>query len=731
MAPQRRSRQINPYRQEFMAFSRREILKLTGAALTMATADRILGAAGAATGASSIDRQKLVSRHNPVVRKIDPYSALTIGNGEFAFTADITGLQTFLEPYDKEFPLCTTAHWAWHSVPIPAGLDPKRFRYEMFDTYGREVGYATSNRGQKPLFDWLRENPHRLHLGRIGLNLTRADGTPAKPEDIKNIEQTLHLWDGGMFSKFEFEGTLIRVSTYVHPHLDLLAVSVGSPLVKSGRVSVRIEFPYGTHNVNMADWNSADRHSTSSDIREDSAKFVRKLDADAYHVALAWYTQAKISQAGKHEFKLEGKEDLLEFQCAFSPQASKDSLPAFGQTLDAVTEHWRKFWTEGAAIDLGDCTDPRAPELERRVILSQYNTAIHCAGSLPSAETGLLFNSWHGKFHLEMHWWHSAHFTAWNRFGRFERNMSLYARILPIALETAKRQGYAGARWPKMIGPDGHDSPSPVGPLLIWQQPHPIYYAELCYRHDPSKETLERWREIVQQSAEFMASYAHFLDARGQYVLGPPMRTVSENQNERTTVNPPFELAYWRFGLRIAQTWRERLGLAREPKWDDVLSKLSPAPTQDGLYLFEDGCSDTYTKWNWEHPAILGALGVQPGDGIDRETMHRSLKKHMDVWDWDRTWGWDFPMAAMCAARVGEPELAIQALLIDTPKNRYHPNGHVYQRPGLTAYLPANGGLLAAIALMAAGWTDGPTDAPGFPKDGKWKVRSEGLTPWM
>ena len=84
--------------------------------------------------------------------------------------------------------------------------------------------------------------------------------------------------------------------------------------------------------------------------------------------------------------------------------------------------------------------------------------------------------------------------------------------------------------------------------------------------------------------------------------------------------------------------------------------------------------------------------------------MHRTLKKVMEVWQWDRTWGWDFPMTAMCAVRVGEPELAIQALLIDTPKNRYHPNGHVYQRPGLTAYLPANGGLLAATAIMAAGW---------------------------
>ena len=37
-------------------------------------------------------------------------------------------------------------------------------------------------------------------------------------------------------------------------------------------------------------------------------------------------------------------------------------------------------------------------------------------------------------------------------------------------------------------------------------------------------------------------------------------------------------------------------------------------------------------------------------------------------------------------------------------------------------------GLLAAVAMMAAGW-DGAPDrhAPGFPSDGSWSVRWEGL----
>src|SRR5258707_8984856 len=118
--------------------------------------------------ASPIDREALINRHNPVIRKLDPSSPLSLGNGEFAFTADITGLQTFPREYESALPLCTMSQWGWHSKPMPAGLDPKSFRLTQYDTNGRPVGYHTSSEGQKELYNWLRENPHRVHLGQIG-----------------------------------------------------------------------------------------------------------------------------------------------------------------------------------------------------------------------------------------------------------------------------------------------------------------------------------------------------------------------------------------------------------------------------------------------------------------------------------------------------------------------------------------------------------------------------------
>jgi hypothetical protein len=101
----------------------------------------------------------------------------------------------------------------------------------------------------------------------------------------------------------------------------------------------------------------------------------------------------------------------------------------------------------------------------------------------------------------------------------------------------------------------------------------------------------------------------------------------------------------------------------------------------------------------------------------------------MQHWNWQTTWGWDYGMIAMTAARLGDTETALKALLIDTQKNTYLPNGHNFQTADrLRIYLPGNGALLTAIAMMCAGW-DGcdATPNPGFPNNGQWNVRWEGL----
>ena len=101
-------------------------------------------------------------------------------------------------------------------------------------------------------------------------------------------------------------------------------------------------------------------------------------------------------------------------------------------------------------MDFGGQPGPRAAELERRVVLSQYLTAIQCAGSMPPQETGLTCNSWYGKFHLEMHWWHAAHFALWGRAPLMERSLGVVrADFSGGAREKARRQGYPARAGPR------------------------------------------------------------------------------------------------------------------------------------------------------------------------------------------------------------------------------------------------------------------------------------------
>ena len=67
-------------------------------------------------------------------------------------------------------------------------------------------------------------------------------------------------------------------------------------------------------------------------------------------------------------------------------------------------------------------------------------------GSLPPQETGLTCNSWYGKFHLEMHWWHAVHFALWDRLPLLERSLGYYDDILPQRATRRRRaRAIAGA----------------------------------------------------------------------------------------------------------------------------------------------------------------------------------------------------------------------------------------------------------------------------------------------
>ncbi|YCK80760.1 glycoside hydrolase family 43 protein [Arthrobacter sp. D3-18] len=727
-------------------------------------------------GSAGINRKALVQRHNVRQQHLDPRSPVSVGNGEFAFTMDLTGLQSLPNHYPvgarDDLPpgtlLGTQAQWGWHSVPSP----------QPYDLAGSTVLYD-SPRGPVPYVDmvgdivndretdtslaetWLRANVHRLDLGRVGFRwLEDGAERPLMPADIADTEQTLNLWTGIVTSRFTVAGHPVTVTTACHPDRDELGIRVESPALAAGLV-VGVDFPYGSEAWHdAADWKHPESHTTSLEGPDLPAHghngaaawtAQRELDDSRYRVVITGQ-ELTVEQTAQHRLRVSSASAVttMDVSIAFLSAGDGDCIPRGNNRLagptsgvsqdaqagsgvghspartveDASAAYWPAFWSSGGAIELDATDDPRARELERRIVLSQYLTAINCAGSLPPQETGLVCNSWRGRFHLEMHWWHAAHFAQWNRGELLLPSLRWYSTVLETSRQTAKAQGFDGVRWPKQVGPDGRESPSPIGTFLIWQQPHPIHLAELMYRANPSREVLEEFAEIVFESAAFMASFAH-PTSRG-FELGPPLIPAQESYGSirAKVTNPTFELAYWQWGLRTASAWRERLGLEPVQTWWDVADGMVPPRVIDGAYAAIDVEPFTIRT---DHPSMLCALGVLPQtDLIDPAIMRATLSDVLADWDWGSTWGWDYPVMAMTAARLEDPEAAVDALLLSAGKNTVLPNGHNRQTDSLPLYLPGNGGLLAAVALMAAGWDNGPDrHAPGFPTD--WTVAWEGL----
>ena len=690
-----------------------------------------------------IDREALVARNNPQVSSFDSLASLSVGNGEFAFTVDATGLQTFPSVYKKGVPLGTQSQWGWHSFGNPNKYKPEEYLKEHDFGRGHKEIYACQFKEdgrQKEASNWYRMNPHRLHLGIVGLEL----GDDVKTSDITDIAQTLDMWNGVINSHFTLKGNAFDVQTVCHPQMDMISASITSP----ARAGVKLHFPYptGAHADDACNWDANNKHTTDIVFENaQSAVLKRTLDSTVYYVSLHWEGKASLKEKSANYFVLTPAEDKLAFSCKFTSAfpgtvfesepavyTSADTLPTFAETLAAGNSYWNNFWKNGAAVDFSHCTDPRAKELERRVVLSQYLLAIQSAGSVPPQETGLTYNSWFGKFHLEMIWWHQAWQALWGHPELLDRTLGWYETVEPVAREIARRQGFDGVRWMKMTDPSGAEAPSNVGSFLIWQQPHFIYLAELVYRANPSDEVIKKYNHLVQETAKFMYSFATYDEFHGRFILKGAI-PAQETLRAATTINPPFELSYWHYAMNVAQQWRERAGEKRNLEWDEMIDKLSPlAYNEDSLYLAAENAVDTYKdiRFTSDHMAVLGSVGILPTNKLIRaDYMKNTLHWVWDNWNWGKTWGWDYPMTAMNATRLGEPEKAVGALLMDKRTNTYLLNGHNYQDGRLRCYLPGNGGLLTAVALMCAGWDGCEVKNPGFPQDGTWDVRWEGLKP--
>ncbi|CAI4212547.1 unnamed protein product [Parascedosporium putredinis] len=320
----------------------------------------LLFACFAASASAAIDRLAVVRAFNPERTASSDETPLQVGNGNFAFGADITGLQTFK-------PFASMSTWAWHSFALPKAenqTSPEDFRGVEWDTHGRPVAYNQPNEEQPELSNWLRENPHRLNLDHCRSQLRHHRR---------------------------------------HHRLDLLA---------SGDLFLFLDFPYPTKDKFNAPfvgvYNQTDLHSTDLVESSDSAAEVRHtLDEAEYSVFLRWEGNATVSapEDGSHRYFLRteggGSGSVLKLTVTFAERdVFAESVPPSVINIAEEAEiWWGNFWQGGAFVDLTATDAEDAWELQKRVVLSQYLIAVNSASDLPPQESGLVNNGWFGKFH--------------------------------------------------------------------------------------------------------------------------------------------------------------------------------------------------------------------------------------------------------------------------------------------------------------------------------------------
>ena len=494
--------------------------------------------------AEPIDRQAVVGRHRvrfasprPVVGepgyctpKADEtaFNQLTVGNGDFAFTADLTGLQSLNASYgstaDRAFPALTMASWGWHT-PDPKRVDPtmpslwradgslnltyQHVRIVSLDDRpghgNRTIPYLVNCTGHNDprLCHYWYNFPVRTSLGQLAFataqplaNWDRAVHTaPLRLETIRNSTQDLDLYTGVLSSNFSVGEHRVRVTTVADDRsTDSVALRFTSPTALA--LTVKLTFcapgtvPIGTHTVgnttypgnggNQAcDWLQPDESHTTSQVSVgDSASgsrldLARKLDFDEYSVSCVASSGSWV-RTGPHAFALslpgssaaaEQDERTVSVSCRFAlgccvgtalPKTptwlSEQPVPAFGEAFARSVASARSFWEHGAFIDLaGNTSDPRAHELERLVVQSMSLLRTMETGAAPPQEAGLLFNSWSGKHHQEMRMWHQAWLPVWGRPELLDRSWEWFLQNLPNATSEARRQGYPGARFHKMV----------------------------------------------------------------------------------------------------------------------------------------------------------------------------------------------------------------------------------------------------------------------------------------
>lgn len=584
-----------------------------------------------------------IIKYNLKFNHIDSKNPVTIGNGDFAITLDQTGTQSLYETY-KDIPLSTMSNKNWFYK------DKKNIKPSYVD--GK--AYMLFNLDNDPNYQINRQYPFKYSFMQI---LLYDNDKLIDINNIKDVKQELDLYKGIVTSSFNYKEKINKTISFIYQDHDEFNFKL-----QSDNLNLALKFNYPSY--------------TKNGYRLDILPNVLVKED---RITLLYDDKNSLS------FKLKSSSN---YQIVENTLIFDDNNVSFSLALDEIKEG--KLLDEFWKCDNGIIIDNE--ELVKKMVLSKYLLHVNSTGIYPPQESGLTYNCWNSKFHLEMHLIHSLWNIYNNHVGDLVKSFDYYLSIMPSSLKRASLNGYKGLRFPKMTGPDGEDSPSNIGPLLIWQAPHILFMLQEIYYLYNKENIIKKYEPLISGTIDFMISFLTLKDSK--YQMLDPLLEACESIPLDRCQNPSFELEYWRYTLE------------RQPKIDTVLyghqrydylyitSKIITPKEDDGIYLKTYGVIDKYDLYK-DHPTEGFLMSFFKSKIVDKEKMVKTIDYILKNMDLSSYWGWDFPFLGLSLLNCGEIEKSIEVTQLNTINNQYLYNGYnTSPRDDLKAYLPGNGAFL-------------------------------------
>lgn len=584
-----------------------------------------------------------IIKYNLKFNHIDSKNPVTIGNGDFAITLDQTGTQSLYEIY-KDIPLSTMSNKNWFY----------KDKKDIKPSYVDGKAYMLFNLDNDPNYQTNRQYPFKYSFMQI---LLYDNDKLIDINNIKDVKQELDLYKGIVTSSFNYKEKNNKTTSFIYQDHDEFNFKL-----QSDNLNLALKFNYPSY--------------TKNGYRLDILPNVLVKED---RITLLYDDKNSLSFKLKSSSKYQIVENTLIFD---------DNNVSFSLALDEIKEG--KLLDEFWKCDNGIIIDNE--ELVKKMVLSKYLLHVNSTGIYPPQESGLTYNCWNSKFHLEMHLIHSLWNIYNNHVGDLVKSFDYYLSIMPSSLKRASLNGYKGLRFPKMTGPDGEDSPSNIGPLLIWQAPHILFMLQEIYYLYNKENIIKKYEPLISGTIDFMISFLTLKDSK--YQMLDPLLEACESIPLDRCQNPSFELEYWRYTLE------------RQPKIDtvlyghqrydylDITSKIITPKEDDGIYLKTYGVIDKYDLYK-DHPTEGFLMSFFKSKIVDKEKMVKTIDYILKNMDLSSYWGWDFPFLGLSLLNCGEIEKSIEVTQLNTINNQYLYNGYnTSPRDDLKAYLPGNGAFL-------------------------------------